>query len=103
LRFSRPIRWLVCKLDDVTVGGAFYGLPIGDLSQGHRVLGALVVIDHKSTPVGSAGGQVAVARRYAVQLQAYEQALAGLGRRVAATWIHFPMGGACARVDLPSR
>jgi glycyl-tRNA synthetase beta chain len=45
LRFSRPIRWLVCKLDDVTVGGAFYGLPIGDLSQGHRVLGAPVVID----------------------------------------------------------
>jgi ATP-dependent exoDNAse (exonuclease V) beta subunit len=64
--------------------------------------GALVVIDHKSTPVGSAGGQVAVARRYAMQLQAYEQALGGLGRRVVATWIHFPIGGACARVMNPS-
>jgi len=45
LRFSRPIRWLVCKLDAATVPGAFYGLPIGDLSQGHRVLGAPVVVD----------------------------------------------------------
>lgn len=45
LRFSRPIRWLVCKLDAATVPGAFYGLPIGDLSQGHRVLGAAVVVD----------------------------------------------------------
>ena len=45
LRFSRPIRWLVCKLDAATVPGAFYGLPIGGLSQGHRVLGAAVVVD----------------------------------------------------------
>jgi len=46
LRFSRPIRWLVCKLDDATVPGSFYGLPIGDVSQGHRVLGGPAVIDH---------------------------------------------------------
>lgn len=45
LRFSRPIRWLVCKLDDATVPGTFYGLPVGDVSQGHRVLGAPVVVD----------------------------------------------------------
>ncbi len=45
LRFSRPIRWLVCKLDETTITGTFYGLPVSDLSQGHRVLGAPVVVD----------------------------------------------------------
>ncbi len=44
LRFSRPIRWLVAKLDGETLSGEFYGLPLGDLSQGHRVLGAPVAI-----------------------------------------------------------
>ncbi len=42
LRFSRPIRWLVAKLGDETLRGEFYGLPLGDVSQGHRVLGASV-------------------------------------------------------------
>ena len=45
LRFSRPIRWLACKLGGRTVEGSFYGLPIGDVTQGHRVLGAPVIID----------------------------------------------------------
>ena len=40
LRFSRPIRWLVVKLGGETLSGEFYGLPLGDVSQGHRVLGA---------------------------------------------------------------
>lgn len=44
LRFSRPIRWLVVKLGDRTLCGEFYGLPLGDVSQGHRVLGAPVAI-----------------------------------------------------------
>jgi glycyl-tRNA synthetase beta chain len=42
LRFSRPIRWLVAKLGGETLSGEFYGLPLGDVSQGHRVLGAPV-------------------------------------------------------------
>ena len=42
LRFSRPIRWLVAKLDGETLSGEFYGLPLGEVSQGHRVLGAPV-------------------------------------------------------------
>jgi glycyl-tRNA synthetase beta chain len=42
LRFSRPIRWLVAKLDGETLSGEFYGLPLGEISQGHRVLGAPV-------------------------------------------------------------
>ncbi|NLE23525.1 MAG: glycine--tRNA ligase subunit beta [Actinobacteria bacterium] len=44
LRFSRPIRWLVVKLDDETLSGEFYGLRLGDVSQGHRVLGAPVTV-----------------------------------------------------------
>jgi len=40
LRFSRPIRWLVCKLGRRTVRFSFYDLECGDVSQGHRVLGA---------------------------------------------------------------
>ena len=44
LRFSRPIRWLVAKLDGDTLSGSFYGLPLGELSQGHRVLGGPVTI-----------------------------------------------------------
>ncbi len=44
LRFSRPVRWVVAKLDDRTVGFDLHGLRAGDLSQGHRFLGAPAVI-----------------------------------------------------------
>jgi glycyl-tRNA synthetase beta chain len=44
LRFSRPLRWLVAKLDGETLSGEFYGLPLGDASRGHRVLGAPLTI-----------------------------------------------------------
>ena len=44
LRFSRPIRWLVAKLDGETLSGEFYGLPLGDASRGHRVLGGPVTV-----------------------------------------------------------
>lgn len=45
LRFSRPIRWLVCKLGADTLSFRFYGLPAGDVTQGHRVLGDPVIVD----------------------------------------------------------
>ena len=45
LRFSRPIRWLVCKLGGKTVEATFYGLTSGDVTQGHRVLGVPIIID----------------------------------------------------------
>ena len=45
LRFSRPIRWLVCMLGGTTVAATFYGLTSGDVTQGHRVLGAPIIID----------------------------------------------------------
>ena len=40
LRFSRPIRWLVCKLGAETLRFPFYDMEAGDLSLGHRFLGA---------------------------------------------------------------
>ena len=40
LRFSRPVRWIVAKLDDRTVPFVLHGLTAGDVSQGHRFLGA---------------------------------------------------------------
>ena len=45
LRFSRPIRWLVVLLGSHRIDGAFYGLPFGDVSEGHRVLGAPIILD----------------------------------------------------------
>jgi glycyl-tRNA synthetase beta chain len=45
LRFSRPIRWLVCKLGADTLSFRFYGLLAADVTQGHRVLGAPVIVD----------------------------------------------------------
>ncbi len=40
LRFSRPVRWIVAKLDGETVRFELHGLTAGDVSQGHRFLGA---------------------------------------------------------------
>jgi glycyl-tRNA synthetase beta chain len=45
LRFSRPIRWIVAKLGEETVRAPFYDMEIGDVSRGHRVLGASVTVD----------------------------------------------------------
>jgi glycyl-tRNA synthetase beta chain len=59
LRFSRPVRWLVAKLGDETLSGEFYGLPLGDRSRGHRVLGAPVVVTSAAgapLPCGIPGG-----------------------------------------------
>ncbi len=48
LRFSRPIRWLVAKVDERTVTFDLHGLTAGDVSQGHRFLGGPVTIDTAS-------------------------------------------------------
>jgi glycyl-tRNA synthetase beta chain len=45
LRFSRPIRWIACKLHDTVVDFAFYGMKSGEVTQGHRVLGSPIIID----------------------------------------------------------
>ena len=44
LRFSRPVRWVVAKLDEQTVPFDLHGLTAGDVSQGHRFLGGPAVI-----------------------------------------------------------
>ena len=59
LRFSRPVRWIVAKLDDRTVPFEIHGLTAGDVSQGHRFLGAPATIASAATYV-SALEQVAV-------------------------------------------
>jgi glycyl-tRNA synthetase beta chain len=45
VRFSRPIRWVVAKLGEDTARAPFYDLEIGEISDGHRVLGSPVTID----------------------------------------------------------
>lgn len=59
LRFSRPVRWIVAKLDDRTVRFELHGLTAGDVSQGHRFLGAPATI-------ASASGYEAILRDVAV-------------------------------------
>jgi glycyl-tRNA synthetase beta chain len=44
LRFSRPIRWIVAKLDDQTIPFDLHGLVAGDVSQGHRFIGGPATI-----------------------------------------------------------
>lgn len=48
LRFSRPVRWIVAKLDDATVPFELHGLTAGDVSRGHRFIGGPVTIAHAS-------------------------------------------------------
>jgi glycyl-tRNA synthetase beta chain len=45
LRFSRPVRWIVVKLDEETVRAPFYDLEIGEITDGHRVLGSPIAVD----------------------------------------------------------
>jgi glycyl-tRNA synthetase beta chain len=44
LRFSRPVRWIVAKLDSVTVPFELHGLTGGDTSNGHRFIGGPATI-----------------------------------------------------------
>ena len=44
LRFSRPIRWIVAKIDDRTIPFDLHGLVAGDVSQGHRFIGGPATI-----------------------------------------------------------
>ena len=48
LRFSRPLRWLVCIFAGQPVPFDFYDLRAGAVTQGHRVLGRPVIVDHAS-------------------------------------------------------
>ncbi len=85
LRFSRPVRWIVAKLDERTVAFDLHDLGAGDLSQGHRFLGAPAVI-------ASAGAYAETLRGVAVIASHDERRatiLAGLDAAAAAaggTW-----------------
>ncbi|MFP5450439.1 MAG: glycine--tRNA ligase subunit beta [Thermoleophilia bacterium] len=48
LRFSRPVRWVVAKVDERTVPFEVFGLHAGDESRGHRFLGGPVTIEDAS-------------------------------------------------------
>jgi len=48
LRFSRPMRWLVCVYDGRPVPFDFYDLRAGEVTQGHRMLGRPVIVDRAS-------------------------------------------------------
>jgi glycyl-tRNA synthetase beta chain len=48
LRFSRPVRWLTCVFAGQPVPFGFYDLRAGDVTQGHRVLGQPLIVDHAS-------------------------------------------------------
>ncbi len=44
MRFSRPIRWIVAKLDERTIPFELHGLTAGDSSRGHRFIGGPATI-----------------------------------------------------------
>ena len=44
LRFSRPVRWIVAKLDERAIPFELYGLTAGDVSLGHRFIGGPVTV-----------------------------------------------------------
>ncbi len=46
LRFSRPVRWIVAKVDERTVPFDLHGLSAGDESRGHRFIGGPATIAH---------------------------------------------------------
>jgi glycyl-tRNA synthetase beta chain len=48
LRFSRPLRWLTCIFAGQPVPFDFYDLRAGAVTQGHRVLGRPLIVDHAS-------------------------------------------------------
>lgn len=47
LKFARPIRWVVSMLDSEVVEFPFEGIPVGNVTRGHRFLGSShIEIDH---------------------------------------------------------
>ncbi len=85
LRFSRPVRWIVAKLDDRTVPFALHGLSAGDISQGHRFLGAPVTIASASA-YGSALRGVAVIASHAERRATITAGLDAAAAAAGGTW-----------------
>jgi glycyl-tRNA synthetase beta chain len=82
LRFSRPIRWLVCKLGRRTVRFHFYDLECADMSLGHRVLGRPAKIINPGVYESRLEEQCVIAdqrRRRELIEQGLDEHAAGLG------------------------
>ncbi len=87
LRFSRPVRWLVTKFGDETIGYEAFGLTSGDASRGHRLLAPGPV---KIASAGSYLEALAAAKVIADQEQRRQVIVEGLDAAAAArhaTWI----------------
>ena len=60
-RFSRPVRWLVVKVDDRMVPVELFGLAATGISRGHRFLaGPVEITDAASYRQDMRGGHVIV-------------------------------------------
>ena len=47
IKFARPIRWVVSLLNDEVVSFEFEGIPVSNITRGHRFLGSShIVVDH---------------------------------------------------------
>lgn len=85
LRFSRPVRWIVAKLDDRTIGFDLHGLTAGEVSRGHRFIGS-------STTVATAAGYreavraVGVVADHAERRQVILAALDAKAAELGCTW-----------------
>jgi glycyl-tRNA synthetase beta chain len=83
-RFSRPIRWLVVKLDGEVVEAEVFGVPSGDHSRGHR--------SRSDVRVGSAASYIEDVRSVRVVADAAERRqLIEEGLEAVGEWID-PMG-----------
>ena len=83
-RFSRPVRWLVCLYGDEVVPFAFYDLVAGAVSQGHRVLGAPLVVDradHYERHLAEQKVVVSQTRRTDLIVEGLGASASGLGGR----------------------
>lgn len=85
LRFSRPIRWIVAKLDGQTIPFELHGLTAGGESRGHRFIGGPATI---ATAAGyrDAVRSVGVVADHVERRQTITDALDGAARARACVW-----------------
>ncbi len=90
LRFSRPVRWIVAKLDAQTIAFDLHGLTAGDVSRGHRFIGAPVTIGH-ATSYRDAVRTVGVVADHAERRRTITAALDAKAAEFGCTWTD-PLG-----------
>lgn len=85
LRFSRPVRWIVAKVDGRTVPFEVHGLRAGDVSRGHRFLGGPVTIGAAGDYHDALEG-VAVVASHAVRERRIRAGLDAAAAAAGGTW-----------------